>query len=115
MWDIFTNMTTADLIWTGVGLGGQLMFSMRFIYQWFRSEQVKKSVVPVPFWYFSFFGGCTLLTYAIRQQDIVIIVGQACGLLIYSRNIYLIWRERGLNTRSDETPAAPVQANVPAE
>ncbi len=92
----FADMTTADLIWIGVGFSGQLLFSMRFIYQWFRSEQVKRSVVPVPFWYFSFFGGVTLLIYAIRQQDIVIMTGQACGLLIYGRNIFLIWRERRL-------------------
>ncbi|MBI1207820.1 MAG: lipid A biosynthesis protein [Azospirillum sp.] len=87
-------MTAVDLVWTGVGLLGQLMFSMRFIYQWFRSEQVKRSVVPEAFWYFSFFGGVTLLAYAIRQQDPVFVLGQACGLLIYCRNITLIWAEK---------------------
>ncbi len=92
----FEDFTTADIIWTGIGLAGQSLFAMRFIYQWFRSEQVKRSVIPVPFWYFSFFGGMTLLIYAIRQQDIVIVIGQACGLFIYARNIFLIWRERRL-------------------
>ena len=83
-----------DLIWITIGLTGQLMFSMRFIYQWIRSEQVGRSVIPVPFWYFSFLGGLILLSYAIRQQDIVIIIGQSCGLLIYGRNLYFIARER---------------------
>ena len=100
------DMTTSDVIWTGIGLFGQLMFSMRFIYQWFRSEQVKRSVIPVPFWYFSFFGGLTLLTYAIRQQDLVIIIGQFCGLFIYGRNITLIWRERREASEAAEPAAA---------
>lgn len=108
MLEIFTRMTTADLIWTAIGLGGQLLFSMRFLYQWFRSEQAKRSVVPVPFWYFSFFGGCTLLAYAIRQQDLVIMLGQACGLLIYGRNIALIWQERRLG-------GGAAAAGMPAE
>jgi lipid-A-disaccharide synthase-like uncharacterized protein len=39
--------------------------------------------------------GCaTLLTYAIYREDPVFIVGQAAGLLIYLRNLYLIFRER---------------------
>ena len=53
-----------------------------------------RSVVPIAFWYFSLAGGATLLTYAIYREDPVFIVGQAAGLLIYSRNLYLIFRER---------------------
>ena len=94
----FQHMTTLDLIWTGVGLAGQLLFSMRFIYQWFKSEQAKRSVVPEAFWYFSFFGGVTLLAYAIRQRDLVFVIGQASGLLIYGRNIRLIWNEKRRNS-----------------
>jgi len=98
----FHDMTLTDAIWTGVGLTGQLLFSMRFIYQWFRSEQVKRSVVPEAFWYFSFFGGVTLLAYAIYKQDLVFMIGQGCGLLIYARNISLIWHNR----REGEAAAA---------
>lgn len=101
------DKTSADLIWIGVGFGGQFLFSMRFIYQWLRSEQAKKSIIPVPFWYFSFFGGLTLLAYSIRQQDIVFMVGQASGLLIYGRNIALIWREQRLNR--EERLGAPAE------
>lgn len=89
----FSDMTTADIIWTGIGLSGQMLFAARFIYQWFRSEQAKRSVMPVPFWYFSFVGGIILLIYAIHKQDIVFTIGQSTGLLVYARNIYLIRRE----------------------
>jgi lipid-A-disaccharide synthase-like uncharacterized protein len=35
-----------------------------------------------------------LLVYAIYREDPVFIVGQAAGLLIYVRNLLLIYRER---------------------
>ena len=80
--------------WVVIGLFGQVMFSMRFIIQWFRSEQAGKSVIPLAFWYFSVAGGLILLAYAIHRQDPVFILGQAGGLLIYARNLRLIYKER---------------------
>lgn len=35
-----------------------------------------------------------LLTYAILRRDIVFIVGQSTGSIIYIRNLYLIHREK---------------------
>ena len=46
---------------------------------------------PETFWYFSFFGGALLLAYACYRADPVFIIGQATGLVIYSRNLYFIW------------------------
>jgi len=82
------------LTWTIVGFVGQGLFSARFIAQWIVSEWRRRSVVPLAFWYFSLAGGVTLLSYAIYREDPVFIVGQGAGLLIYSRNLYLIYRER---------------------
>lgn len=78
------------------GLLGQALFSARFLVQWIASERKKESVVPIHFWYFSLGGGLTLLIYAILRLDPVFIVGQAGGLLVYGRNLYLIWRKREL-------------------
>ncbi len=78
------------------GLLGQVFFSMRFLVQWIASERRKESVIPIHFWYFSIGGGLTLLIYAILRLDPVFIVGQAAGLVVYSRNLYLIWRKREL-------------------
>ena len=80
--------------WLVIGFLGQAFFSMRFLVQWIFSERRRKSIVPVAFWYFSLFGGATLLAYAIYREDPVFILGQGAGLLIYSRNLYFIWREK---------------------
>lgn len=80
--------------WLVVGFGGQILFFMRFFVQWIVSEKKKESVIPEAFWFFSFFGGATLLTYAIYKQDPVFILGQATGLFIYARNIYLIYSKK---------------------
>ena len=82
---------TIELIWISIGLVAQLMFSMRFLVQWIASEKARASIIPETFWYFSFAGGLLLLAYALYRLDPVFIIGQAAGLVIYSRNIYFIW------------------------
>ncbi len=77
--------------WVLIGFVGQFLFMMRFVVQWVHSERLKKSVVPVAFWFFSLGGGVILLIYAIYQKDPVFIMGQGLGLLIYLRNLSLIF------------------------
>lgn len=81
-------------IWIAIGLFGQLLFSCRFIIQWITSEKMKRSVIPVAFWYLSIAGSLTLLTYAIHKLDPVFIIGQSGGLIIYLRNLMLIHKEK---------------------
>ncbi len=81
---------TVMSLWLGIGFLGQSLFFMRFFVQWIVSERSRKSVVPKAFWYFSLLGGMTLLAYAIHQRDVVFMVGQASGLLIYVRNLMLV-------------------------
>jgi lipid-A-disaccharide synthase-like uncharacterized protein len=80
--------------WLVVGFVGQALFSMRFILQWIQSERERRSVIPVAFWYFSVAGSVVLLIYAIHRADPVFILGQAAGIVIYLRNLFLISRER---------------------
>ncbi|MGI9386225.1 MAG: lipid-A-disaccharide synthase N-terminal domain-containing protein [Methyloligellaceae bacterium] len=103
----WASVSTAELIWLSVGFAAQLMFSMRFIVQWIASEKARQSIVPEIFWYFSFVGGAMLFVYAIHRMDPVFILGQGMGLIIYSRNIYFIWRAKKLGN--------PEQSKVPAE
>ena len=77
-----------------LGFIAQFFFTMRFVVQWLASEKAKRSVVPVAFWFFSLFGGGLLLIYAIQRQDPVFIAGQAMGMFIYIRNLWLIANER---------------------
>lgn len=84
----------AEFTWVMVGLFGQLLFTGRFLVQWLASEKAKKSVMPVAFWYFSIGGGLVLLAYALWRKDPVFVLGQAMGVFIYARNLWLIRAER---------------------
>jgi lipid-A-disaccharide synthase-like uncharacterized protein len=83
-----------NTFWLVLGFLAQAMFSARFLVQWLASERAKKSIVPLPFWYLSIAGSVLLLAYAAYRKDPVFIVGQSAGILIYSRNLFLIYRER---------------------
>lgn len=87
---------TVPHLWLLVGFFGQGLFASRFILQWFKSELEGRSVIPLSFWYCSVGGGVVLLAYAIYKVDPVFIIGQASGLIVYGRNLYLIFRERAL-------------------
>ncbi len=80
--------------WVMIGLGGQLLFTARFLVQWLASERVGRSVVPLAFWYLSIGGGIVLFAYAVYRKDPVFILGQSMGLFIYLRNLWLIHAER---------------------
>lgn len=85
---------TPEKIWLGIGFSAQALFSARFLVQWIASEKAGRSVVPVAFWFLSLLGGALLLAYAVWRRDPVFILGQGAGLIIYSRNLYLIHREK---------------------
>jgi lipid-A-disaccharide synthase-like uncharacterized protein len=82
--------STESATWIAIGFLGQALFSARFIVQWIASERAKRSLIPQAFWYFSLLGGLTLLSYAIHKRDPVFIVGQAAGLFVYLRNLWLL-------------------------
>lgn len=91
-------------LWLAIGFLGQAMFSARFLIQWLASEKVKKSIIPNLFWWFSLAGGAILLIYALHREDPVFIVGQATGLFIYFRNIYLIYSKKHNKTTQPQEP-----------
>ncbi|NTU76480.1 MAG: hypothetical protein HGA90_01450 [Alphaproteobacteria bacterium] len=81
-------------IWVAVGLFGQTLFMLRFIFQWIHSERAQQSVVPEIFWYLSLGGSLIVLVYAVHKEDLVFILSQSLGSIIYIRNIQLIWRNK---------------------
>lgn len=87
-------MSDQSLGWLALGFAGQALFSARFLVQWVYSERHRQSLIPVAFWYFSLAGGATLFAYALHIGDPVFILGQSLGVLIYSRNLYFIHRQR---------------------
>ena len=93
MIDYFNQLTNVELLFLIIGFTGQALFASRFIVQWIYSENKGESVIPLSFWYLSIFGGVGLLIYAIFRKDPVIILGQSFGILIYLRNLILIYKK----------------------
>ncbi|MGH9884553.1 MAG: lipid-A-disaccharide synthase N-terminal domain-containing protein [bacterium] len=79
--------------WVIVGFAGQAVFSLRFIVQWIQSERARRSIVPVAFWYLSIVGSALLLIYSIHRRDLVFILGQSFGFIVYARNLALRKKE----------------------
>lgn len=73
-----------------LGIVAQVIFTLRFVYQWIHSERHKESTLPMGFWVLSLIGAGLILTYAIIRKDPVLFVGHLFGLVIYARNAYLI-------------------------
>ena len=93
MHDLLTKLgasSTSDAIWLMVGLLGQLDVHRRALSCSGSPPSGRASVMPVAFWYFSIIGGLIVLAYGIHKLDLVIILGQLPGVVVYSRNLWLI-------------------------
>ena len=78
-----------------LGLIGQTCFFSRFLVQWIASEKKRRSVVPTSFWYLSIIGGLLVFIYAVWRRDPIFILGQSVGLVVYTRNLVLIYAQGG--------------------
>ncbi len=108
----FFNISSwGNFVWIVVGLTGQACFFGRMLVQWVVSEKSRRSVVPAVFWWMSFFGGATLFAYFVWRTDIVGVLGQSTGVVIYARNLRLIHkhnrRVRRDESKSRESATAP--------
>ena len=74
------------LVW---GSAGQVIFTLRFVYQWIYSRKRQESILPMGFWLISLTGSFIIVSYAIVRLDPVLVLGQSTGLLVYIRNIYI--------------------------
>jgi lipid-A-disaccharide synthase-like uncharacterized protein len=83
-----------ESFWLSIGFLGQIIFGARFIVQWICSEIKKKSVIPVSFWHLSIIGSLVLLSYAIYRKDPIFILGFSLNLIIYFRNLFLIYKNK---------------------
>ncbi|MBO6740733.1 MAG: lipid-A-disaccharide synthase N-terminal domain-containing protein [Phycisphaerales bacterium] len=91
----FFNITSWGTFgWVAIGLIGQGAFFGRMFVQWIVSERTRISTVPEIFWWFSFIGGICLFTYFVWRVDIVGVLGQSTGIVIYARNLKLIQKEK---------------------
>ena len=104
---VFNISSPIGIIWVGLGLLGQVLFTGRMIVQWLVSEKSKQSVVPPMFWWMSLMGSMMLLAYFLWRRDVVGILGQGIGLAIYVRNLHLIY----LTPRQPESTSEQVDSS----
>lgn len=77
-----------------LGSIAQLVFTLRFVYQWIYSEKQKESILPGGFWSLSLIGSVLILIYAIIRRDPVLFVGHIFGSIVYIRNLMLLYNYR---------------------
>lgn len=92
------QLPSADSAWHLFGAAGGLVFYGRFYVQWLVSEAKKKSVIPIAFWYMSGAGSLMQFVYAVHLRSPGMAFGQCFNVIVYSRNLVHIWRERGVLT-----------------
>ena len=101
--------------WFLCSLVGQLIWSSRFVVQWFLSERRGESHLPRAFWWLSLCGNALLLSYAIHLADTILIAAYLPGPLVQVRNLMLSARqelkpfsdrETGRRAASDSSDAA---------
>ncbi|NPA67892.1 MAG: lauroyl acyltransferase [Chlorobi bacterium] len=85
------NIPPELIIWGSVA---QVIFTLRFVYQWIISEHKNKSQLPEGFWILSLTGSFMILIYAVIRKDPVLFIGQIFGFIIYLRNIIIGNREK---------------------
>lgn len=72
---------------------GQIIFTLRFVYQWFYSMKRKESLLPLGFWIISLVGSAAIISYGLMRLDPVLILGQSFGFIAYIRNIVIHRKE----------------------
>jgi len=88
-----SNLNFTELLWVAFGTAGQLIFFTRWIIQWVSSERNQTSIIPVAFWWSSLIGGSITLVYAYHIKSFPFMLAQAVGIIIYSRNLLLIYKK----------------------
>jgi len=73
-----------------LGIVSHVLFTLRFVYQWIYSEIRQKSLLPLGFWLLSLAGSLLIFIYAIFRLDLVLFIGHLSGIIIYSRNLFLL-------------------------
>ncbi len=72
------------------GSMGQIIFTLRFVYQFFYSKHHGESLLPAGFWIISLVGSIIIVSYGIIRLDPVLILGQSFGFISYTRNLIIL-------------------------
>ena len=72
-----------------IGFTAQIFFSLRTLFQWWKSEKAKKIVSPSAYWVLSVIGSYLFFVYGILRDDFSIVLGQFISYYIYLWNLLL--------------------------
>lgn len=92
-WSKLLHGENLDLWLVIIGIIGQIIYTGRFIYQWYYSEQNHESSLPKTFWIISLTGSAIIFTYAIFRKDPVLLSAHFFGAIIYIRNLVIIAKD----------------------
>jgi len=98
----FLNNTKIPIWMIILGSAGQVIFTLRFVYQWIYSMRRNESLLPLGFWIISLVGSGIIAIYGVIRVDPILILGQSVGFVAYTRNIALYRKE--LKTLSHDEP-----------
>lgn len=90
--DMFYNILDNDAIngyWAIIGTLGYLLFTLRFFYQWYISEKIKSSKLPVGFFVLSIIGSVLIISYGLYRGDMILVLGYLGGMVVYIRNLMI--------------------------
>jgi lipid-A-disaccharide synthase-like uncharacterized protein len=79
--DTFLHNKAVPLWLLLFGSAGQVIFALRFIYQFLYSAAHHQSVLPLGFWLISLLGSSIIVAYALFRLDPVLILGQSFGFV----------------------------------
>jgi len=97
------NLQGGITFWTVIGLLGTVTFGGRFVLQWYVSEKLGRSVIPVQFWYLSIIGSLLMLIYSIHLGKVPLILSFLFPSVIYIRNLILLKRAKKSLPESEKT------------
>lgn len=95
--------------WKVVGWLGNILFTSRFVVQWWATEKHKRVVVPAAFWWLSMAGSGCLLLYGLHQRDSVFIFAYLFTWIPYVRNLMI-----GARAKKSEATCSHCTALGPA-
>lgn len=91
--DVFFKNKSIPLWLIAFGSLGQVVFTLRFVYQWIYSMRRNESLLPLGFWIISLAGSGIIVIYGLIRRDPILILGQSVGFIAYTRNIVLYRKE----------------------
>lgn len=93
-----------------LGTGGQLIFTLRFVYQWWYSRQRGESILPLGFWLISLTGSTIIIAYALIRGDMYpLILGHLTGAFVYTRNIIIFNKQRTAQATASDSNDRPCE------